>query len=176
MRNEAVIERQVFQQDGATAHTGHGNLILLQELFPGRLISRGSDFPYPAPSSDLSLCDAFLWGILKEQCFIPAPRTLDALRENIERVMHNLTREQCDAMLTRMVERMEEVIANDERHVEYFVNSGGGGGGGDGGGGGGRSSSSSSSSSSSITGSGDGGNSSSGSFLTYWFLRRFINW
>ncbi|KAJ4440415.1 hypothetical protein ANN_08556, partial [Periplaneta americana] len=62
-----------IQQDETIAHTGHGNLTLLQELFPGRLISRGSP--------DLSLCDAFLWGILKEQCFIPVSRTLDALRE-----------------------------------------------------------------------------------------------
>ncbi|KAJ4429569.1 hypothetical protein ANN_21738 [Periplaneta americana] len=92
-----------------------------QELFPGRLISRGSDFPYPARSPDLSLCDAFLWGILKERCFTPVPRTLDALRRNIERVMHNLTREQCDAMLTRMVERKEEIIANDGRHYKTVV-------------------------------------------------------
>ncbi|KAJ4437692.1 hypothetical protein ANN_17837 [Periplaneta americana] len=62
--NNVGLGQQVFQQDGATTHTGHGNLTLLQELFPGRLISRGSDFPYPARSPDLSLCDAFLWGIL----------------------------------------------------------------------------------------------------------------
>ncbi|KAJ4441997.1 hypothetical protein ANN_11861 [Periplaneta americana] len=80
--NNLNLGQQVYRQVGASAHTGHGNLILLQELFPGRLISRGSDFPYPARSPDLSLCDAFLWGILKEQCFIPVPRTLDALHRN----------------------------------------------------------------------------------------------
>ncbi|KAJ4430308.1 hypothetical protein ANN_22521 [Periplaneta americana] len=53
--NNLDLGQQVFQQDGATAHTGRGNLTLLQELFPGRVISRGSDFPYPARSPDLSL-------------------------------------------------------------------------------------------------------------------------
>ncbi|KAJ4444922.1 hypothetical protein ANN_06721 [Periplaneta americana] len=101
--NNIDLGQKVFQQDGATAHTGHGNLTLLQELFPGRLISRESDFPYPARCPYLSLRDAFLWRILEEQCFIPVPHTLDALCENIERVMHNLTREQHDAMLTRML-------------------------------------------------------------------------
>ncbi|KAJ4427193.1 hypothetical protein ANN_24810 [Periplaneta americana] len=86
--NEPSGSLKAISNVSTTAHTSHGNLILLQELFHGRLISRGSHFPYPARSPDLSLCDAFLWGILKEQCFIPVPRSLHVLCENIERVMH----------------------------------------------------------------------------------------
>lgn len=32
--NNADMEKQVFQQDQATTHTGHGNINLLQEVFP----------------------------------------------------------------------------------------------------------------------------------------------
>lgn len=54
------IHEQVFQQDGATSHTGHGNRRLLQQVFPGRLTLRNSDFPYLSQSPDLWLCDAVL--------------------------------------------------------------------------------------------------------------------
>jgi hypothetical protein len=32
-------------------------------------VSRGTDFPYPPRSPDLTICDAFLWGMMKELCF-----------------------------------------------------------------------------------------------------------
>ena len=40
---EYGLENMWFQQDGATFHTTHANMALLQETFPGRVISRGGD-------------------------------------------------------------------------------------------------------------------------------------
>jgi hypothetical protein len=45
--NNVDTEKQVFQQDGDTAHIDHENICLLQEMFPNQLTSRHSDFPYP---------------------------------------------------------------------------------------------------------------------------------
>ena len=45
-----------FQQDGATPHTARETLAILSAAFPGRLISRFSDVPWPPDSTppDLS--------------------------------------------------------------------------------------------------------------------------
>ena len=89
--HELDVNDQIFQEDGATAHTGKGNLLYLQQMFPDRLVSRYSDFPYPPRSPDLTLPDAFLWGILKEQCFrAPIPRTIQ-LKLNIERIIGGIS-------------------------------------------------------------------------------------
>ncbi|KAJ8868411.1 hypothetical protein PR048_029927 [Dryococelus australis] len=67
--NGSDFKCEVFQQDGATAHVGRGNLALLHELFPNRAASRGSAFPYSPRSPYLTVCDAFLWGMIKQKCF-----------------------------------------------------------------------------------------------------------
>ena len=93
----------------------------MQELFPGNLVSRGTAFPFPPRSPDLTICDAFLWGMLKETCFTPIPQTLDQLRDNIEAVIADITPEQCSRMLLLMIERMEYVVNHDGRHVEHVI-------------------------------------------------------
>ena len=39
-----------FQQDDATSHTTRANMALLQEKFPGRVISRRGDINWPPRS------------------------------------------------------------------------------------------------------------------------------
>ncbi|KAJ8889872.1 hypothetical protein PR048_009377 [Dryococelus australis] len=78
--NGLDFERQVFQQDGATAHVG-----------------RGSAFPYPPRSPDLTVCDAFL-----QKCFNPVPRTLKNLRTNIGSVVSGVTARQCATMVAQI--------------------------------------------------------------------------
>lgn len=48
-----------FQQDGATAHTARVSMTLLRNLFPGHVISRFADVPWPPRSPDLNICDFF---------------------------------------------------------------------------------------------------------------------
>jgi len=51
-----------FQQDGATAHTANESMTIVRNMFPGYLISRLGDVPWPPRSPDLSTCDFFsLW-------------------------------------------------------------------------------------------------------------------
>ena len=40
---EHVLENMWFQQDGTTCYTSRANMALLQETFPGRVISRHQD-------------------------------------------------------------------------------------------------------------------------------------
>jgi len=87
-RMEKIVENEAlgdvwFQQDGATAHTARMSLDVLRRMFPGRLVSLRGDLQWHAKSPDLSICDFFLWGHLKERVFRSHPHTLPQLTEQI---------------------------------------------------------------------------------------------
>ncbi|KAF7277552.1 hypothetical protein GWI33_006893 [Rhynchophorus ferrugineus] len=62
---EQGLEETRFQQDGATAHTAHSTIQLLNDVFPRRLISRSGDLEWLAKSPDLPAPDFFLWDVMK---------------------------------------------------------------------------------------------------------------
>jgi len=67
-----------------TVLMGFKNLLgALREMFPRHLISLRVDVGWPARSPDLSPCDFFLWGYLKEKVFKIRPRSLEDLKERI---------------------------------------------------------------------------------------------
>jgi hypothetical protein len=57
---------------------------LNHNMFPGLLISRFGDVPWPTRSPDLSLCDFFLWGSLKDRVYAHNPRNLNELKDAIQ--------------------------------------------------------------------------------------------
>lgn len=54
---------------GATAHTARNSFNVLRDMFPGRLVSLRGDVGWHARSPDLSICDFFLRGYVKEKVF-----------------------------------------------------------------------------------------------------------
>jgi hypothetical protein len=46
-------------------------------------MSRFGDKAWPLLSPDLSACDFFLWGYLKQKVYLNRPNTIQALKENI---------------------------------------------------------------------------------------------
>ena len=58
----------LFQQDGATAHTAHQSMPTVRNMFPGQLISRFGDVPWPHRSPDLSTCDFVSLGVFEITC------------------------------------------------------------------------------------------------------------
>ena len=52
------INKAYLQQDGATAHTAHVSVVLLDDVFADRIISKTI---WPPRSPDLSPPDFFLW-------------------------------------------------------------------------------------------------------------------
>ena len=98
-----------WQQDGASCHTSNATIRYLQGQFPGRLMSKRGNWPWPPRSPDLTVCDFFLWGYLKQQIWdVPhdqQPQNLMELREAIVRSCRNLDgqmiQKSFDCMLTR---------------------------------------------------------------------------
>lgn len=55
-----------FQQDGAPAHTATETKHLLADQFQDRIVSRGFLHEWPPRSPDLTPCDFYLWGVVKD--------------------------------------------------------------------------------------------------------------
>ena len=58
-------------------------MTIVRNMFPGHLISRFGDVPWPPRSPDLSMCDFFLWGYLKSRVYAHKPCTLNDLKEAV---------------------------------------------------------------------------------------------
>lgn len=56
-----------FQQDGAAYHTADVTMNLLKTKFGNQIISWNGPVNWPAWSCDLTPCDFFLWGFLKDR-------------------------------------------------------------------------------------------------------------
>lgn len=89
-----------FQQDGATPHVTNASLDALDQLFPGRIISRRGDINWPPRSPDLTPADFFLWGHLKCKVYTQPPQDLRELKQKIPDEINAVPR----AMLQRVIE------------------------------------------------------------------------
>ena len=72
-----------FQQDGATCHTAEAILDVLRPVFEDHIISPRADIVWPPRSCDLTPLDYYLWGAVKDKCYVDKPETIDALKDNI---------------------------------------------------------------------------------------------
>mgnify|MGYP003623301927 CR=1 FL=1 len=116
------LEQDVwFQQDGATAHTARISMNALRRLFPGHLISRLGDVPWPPRSPDLSMCDFFLWGFLKERVYRDKPRTLDELKRAIRREVQQINQETLERVWGSFTCRLENCIRANGHHLKDII-------------------------------------------------------
>ena len=65
-------------------------MALLQETFPGCVISRCSDINWPPKSCDLTPLDYFLCSYTKDHVYTDKPLTLEHLKANIRQVVAEL--------------------------------------------------------------------------------------
>jgi len=93
----------------------------LREMFPGRLISLRGDMEWPARSPDLSPCDVFLWGYLKEKVFKHHPRSLEDLKERIQQEIDSIPPELTQRVMKNFRERLHQCVANDSRHISDLI-------------------------------------------------------
>jgi hypothetical protein len=70
-----------FQQDSATVHTAGNSMAAISDGFCNRDNSEGL---WPAHSTDLMLCDFYLWGSLNDKVYKRKPHTTHKPEENIK--------------------------------------------------------------------------------------------
>jgi len=96
-------------------------LRVLREMFPGHLISLRGDVGWPAQSPDLSPCDFFLWGYLKEKVFKHRPRSLEDLKERIRQEIDAIPPEITRRVKKNFGERLQQCVANDGHHMSDMI-------------------------------------------------------
>jgi len=74
-----------WAQDGAPAHRLIAVRHLLRELFNDRVVAMNHPVEWPSRSPDLTPCDYFLWGYLKNKVYTTPPHNLENLRDRIRR-------------------------------------------------------------------------------------------
>ena len=91
-----------FQQDGAPPHYHRDVRAHLDAAFPDTWIGRRGSIEYPARSPDLTPMDFILWGYFKDKVYRTKPRTIDALKLEIERrcrdIPKDLFRDVCESL------------------------------------------------------------------------------
>jgi len=110
-----------FQQEGATAHTPRAAMAVVRAIFPDRLISRCGDVPWPPQSSDLSMCDFFLWGYLKSRAYEGKPRKLEELKGAIRKKIGTINQELLERVEANFQERLQMCILQNDHHLSDII-------------------------------------------------------
>ena len=115
------LETTWFQQDGATAHTARVPMNGLIEMFGTRVISHRGKVRWPPRSSDLSVCDYFLWGYLKSRVYKDRPRTTADLKNNIRREIAAISAEVLQRVMRDLPLRLQECADNAGQHLKPTI-------------------------------------------------------
>lgn len=110
-----------FQQDGATCHTARETLDLLRVHFAGKIISKNGDVNWPARSCDLTPLDFFLWGYVKSKAYRNNPQTIQDLKDEIRRIIREITPEMCSDVIKNFAKRVESCQRSRGSHLLDIV-------------------------------------------------------
>jgi hypothetical protein len=115
---EDEIDKAYFQQDGATAHTAHMFMELLDDVFADRIISKTI---WPPRSPDLSPPDSFLWVAMKNSVYSNNPHTTDDLKMAITEYIGNVDRAILNMVFQNTVRLVNKYLETGGEHFEHSL-------------------------------------------------------
>lgn len=116
----------VWVQDGAPPHWLHDVRDYLDESLPHRWIGRAADnnlplFRWPPRSPDLTPCDFFLWGYVKDRVFVPPlPLNLLELRHRITAAVQSVDEATLQKVWSEFDFRIDVCRASRGSHIEHL--------------------------------------------------------
>lgn len=116
----------IFQQDGAPPHWHLDVRNFLNQSLPERWIGRigNEDLAlhfWPPRSPDLTPCDYFLWGYVKESVYVPPlPATLVDLKNRITAAVHSVTEDMLSRVWNEFSYRLDVCRAAQGGHIEHL--------------------------------------------------------
>lgn len=110
-----------IQHDGAPAHFSRQVLRFLNRNYPDRWIGRGSRFPWPPRSPDLTKLDFFFWGFIKSVVYNIPPTTRQDMMERIRQAFTMVTPEMLVKVNMEMHERIRICLQQNGRHFEQLL-------------------------------------------------------
>ena len=94
---------------------------VLRQMFPSRLLSLRGDIQWPARSPDLSPCDFFLCGYLKERVYKNRPKTIRELKATIESEVRKIPQEMTKKVMESFQKRLQQCVENGGHHLNDVV-------------------------------------------------------
>ena len=108
-----------YKQDGTTCHMSHRSLTQVHDMFmEERTISKGL---WPPCSPDLSSCDFYFWGTLKQKFYANNPHNLVRLKENITNAIRRITEEELQAVSANVVKCAQKCIDVNREHFQHLL-------------------------------------------------------
>jgi len=118
------VQGYIYQQDGASPHWHKEVRAYLNEHLPGRWVGRATATDntfctWPPQSPDLTVCDFFLWGFIKDNVYDPPlPKTLPEMRERINTTIENITQDMLWRVWQEWEYRLDICHVTRGAHVE----------------------------------------------------------
>ncbi|CAG4953734.1 unnamed protein product [Colias eurytheme] len=115
----ATRSRLIYQHDGCPAHYFRGVRQCLDEKYPHRWIGRGGPIPWPARCPDLTPCDFYIWGHMKQLVYNTPVTSPEELRERILTAAQNIKNTVSTRVtITEVRRRLRACIRNRGRQFE----------------------------------------------------------
>jgi len=114
-------ENVIFQQDGAPPHFALPVRQYLDTKVPNRWIGRAGPISWPARSPDLTPCDFFLWGFVKDQVFQDLPSSIPQLKTKIRQAIASITQDTLEKVYENLENRLSFVIRQNGGHFENLM-------------------------------------------------------
>lgn len=109
----------IFMHDGAPPHWCRAVRQWLDSTFPQRWMGRGSpNMKWPPRSPDLTPCDFFLWGHVKERVYQGTVNTVEELKDRIERALRSVDGDMLERVFLEYQRRLRLCIRIRGGHVE----------------------------------------------------------
>jgi len=120
------MENFVFEQDGAPLHFHFDVRAHLIANLPGRRMACTSHndsplLPWPPRSPDLTPCDFFLWGYIKDRVYVPVmPHDLPQLQQRIMEAVTAINRQMLQHVWQELYYRIEVCHVTKGGHIKHL--------------------------------------------------------
>lgn len=115
------INRQWFQQDGATPHTANISIEWLKQHFNSRVVSKRCEIQWPPYSPDLSPPDFYLWGYLKDRVYQEKPKDLHQLKQKIREEIESIQTKVLKGVMQNFALRLKKCLDAKGGHLENML-------------------------------------------------------
>ncbi|GBM95766.1 hypothetical protein AVEN_182714-1 [Araneus ventricosus] len=121
LQQHGCLQDIIFVQDGAPPHIDRRVKQLLRQHFTdARVISRHFPTAWPPRSPDVTPCDFWLWGFLKDNIYRKRPASLPDLKDSIRRHVLDIPADSLRSAVENMVLRLEHIVEHEGGHIEQF--------------------------------------------------------
>lgn len=109
-----------YQHDGCPSHYSQRVRDFLNVRYPNRWIGRGSLFPWPPRSPDLTVLDFYLWGKIKDIVYETRPTTREDMIHRIEIAINSIPRAEIETAVSSTRRRINSCILQYGRQFEHL--------------------------------------------------------